>query len=256
MFGFIKKGVLFAAFLLAVFLAQPVYAGDYTVMKGDTLYGIGQFFGSSVAAIKSDNNLKSDTIYPGQVLSVRAKVYTVKSGDCLYMIAEKNGVTLYALRKANDKWDNMIYPGQKLNLPADDSGNNTSVSSGSGVIPYGADDADLLARLITAEADGEPHAAKAGVGAVVVNRVRSGKFPGTVKGVIYDVEGGYYQFTPVENGWINKPASADSIKAAYEALQGSDPSNGALFYFDDSATNAWLWSKPITARIGRMVFVQ
>jgi len=109
--------------------------------------------------------------------------------------------------------------------------------------------------LITAEAESEPYNAKVGVGGVVLNRVKDSRFPNSINGVIYEKSYGYYQFTPVENGWIHKPASEDAKRAAYDALHGSDPSNGAVYYFDDSATNKWLWSKPLAARIGRMVYV-
>ena len=111
-----------------------------------------------------------------------------------------------------------------------------------------------MARLITAEADGEPHNAKVGVGAVVVNRVKDDRFPNTISGVINQKDSQFYQFTPVENGLINKPASQDSIVAAEEALKGIDPTNGAVYYFDDSTTNSWIWSKPIAIRIDNMVY--
>jgi spore germination cell wall hydrolase CwlJ-like protein len=114
----------------------------------------------------------------------------------------------------------------------------------------------MLARLITAETTGEPYDAMVAVGAVVVNRVQSSDWPNTITSVINQKIGGYYQFTPVKNGYINNPPSDTAVKAAWDALYGKDPSNGAQFYFDDSSTNQWLWSKTITARIGRMVFVK
>lgn len=115
-------------------------------------------------------------------------------------------------------------------------------------------DLDLLARLITAEAQGEPYEAKVAVGAVVVNRVQSGSWPNTYKGVIYQNINGYYQFTPVVNGWIDKPAQPDCIKAAKAAMSGADPTNGAEFYYDDTTTNEWILSKPVSTRIGQMIF--
>ena len=54
---------------------------------------------------------------------------------------------------------------------------------------------------------------------------------------------------------INKKASSEATKAAYEALNGADPTKGALYFFDDSATNKWLWSKPLALRSGKMVYV-
>lgn len=115
-------------------------------------------------------------------------------------------------------------------------------------------DLDLLARLIMAEAQGESYDAKVAVGAVVMNRVKSGSFPNSISGVIYQKINGYYQFTPVVNGWINKPANSESINAAKAALSGTDPTKGALFYYDNKTTNPWMLSKPVSVTIGNMIF--
>lgn len=121
-------------------------------------------------------------------------------------------------------------------------------------VAYTNSDFDLLARLITAEGDGEPFNAKVAVGSVIVNRIKSHIFASTIRGVIYQRMYGYYQFTPVLNGWINKPATDESKKAAYLALNGKDMSRGALYYFDNSTKNTWLWSKQIKTQIGKLVF--
>jgi len=235
-------------------------AATYTVKSGDSLYKISKLFGTTVDAIKKSNGLSGDMIYPGQKLNVSSQTYTVKSGDTMYLIAKRYGISLDSLIKANNGLSSMIYPGQKIVIPV--AGTNTTQQSGTtsggdskAVISYTASELDLLARLVRAEAENQPYKAKVAVAAVVVNRVKSSEFANTISGVIYEKLGGYYQFTPVENGWINRPATEECIKAAKEALHGADPSNGALFYFDDSATNKWLWSKPIKARIGNMVYV-
>ncbi len=276
MFRFRKTG----AFVLGVLLLLTIplcstsaLAADYTILKNDSLHKISLLFNTPVSTIKANNNLKSNRIYPGQVLNIKAKTYKVKKGDTLYGIAKKNNVTLAALRRANNKWNNKVKTGQKLLLPAakstakSDSKATAKASTVSAtakkaseeekaVISYTNKELDLLARLITAEATGEPYNAMVGVGAVVVNRVQSKEWPSTIDKVINHVAGGYYQFTPVKNGYIEKPASDSAVKAAKAALKGSDPSKGAMFYFDDSSTNEWLWSKTITANIGSMVFVK
>jgi N-acetylmuramoyl-L-alanine amidase len=253
-----RTSALLAGVLLSTMLFVNVaYGASYTVTNNDSLFKIGQLFNTSVNTVKSDNSLTSDVIYPGQVLYVRASEYTVKSGDSLYLIAIKYGITVEALKKANGIQDNMIYPGRKLNIPAAVS---TTVAASttaavSGTISYTQAELDLLARLVTAEAGNQPYSAQVGVAAVVINRVKSDLFPNTISSVIYQKSDGYYQFTPVENGWIDKTATQTARNAALEALNGSDPSNGSLYYFDDSATNIWLWSKPLKAYIGNMVFV-
>jgi LysM repeat protein len=256
----IKKTTAFVAGTLLSFIlySTTAFAADYTVVQNDSLYKIGVLFNTTSSTIKSNNSLSSDVIYPGQVLNVPAEVHTIKSGDTLFLISKQYGITLFNLRKANNKWDDLVIPGQKLIIPSGKSTSSTSstVTTSKTVIPYTEAEVDLLARLITAEAEGETYEAKVAVGAVVVNRVKSTVWPNTITDVIYHVSGGYQQFTPVKNGYINKPATSDSIKAAWAALYGSDPSKGAMFYFDDSSTNQWLWSKPQTAYIDNMVFVK
>jgi N-acetylmuramoyl-L-alanine amidase len=253
---FKKVSIILITLSLFAAMAYPAYASSYTVKPGDSLYTVGKLFSCDAVKIMDTNNLSSNIIYPGQVLNVPAVTYTVKSGDTLYLIAKRYGVTVLSIRSASNQWNNTIKPGQVLVIPSVSS--NSNISSGSstsrGLISYTPADLDLLARLITAEAGGEPYNAKVAVGAVVVNRVRDPRFPKTIHNVVYAIDNGYYQFTPVENGWINKPASKDAISAAYDALHNIDPTKGAVFYFDDSATNTWLWSKPIAIRIDNMVF--
>ncbi len=246
-----RKLVLILVCILFSAFPATAFAADYTVVRNDSLYKISQLFNTPINTIKQDNHLTTDTLYPGQVLYVPAKIHTVITGDSLFTISRQYGVSLDSLRKANNKWNDLIVPGQQLMIPGvkPTGGANT-------VIPYTNSELDLLARLIEAEASGEMYEAKVAVGAVVVNRVLSPVWPSTITEVINHVAGGYYQFTPVKNGYINNPASSDSIRAAWAALYGSDPSKDALFYFDNSSTNQWLWSKTITAYIDHMVFVK
>ncbi|NLO10685.1 MAG: LysM peptidoglycan-binding domain-containing protein [Clostridiales bacterium] len=262
-----KAGVFIAALLLSLtMLSSFAYAADYTIVPNDSLYHIGLLFKTSANALMSDNNLSSSVIYPGQKIMVPAQVYTVKSGDTMFLIATRHNISLADLRKANNKWDNLIIPGQRLILPGikptggstgSSSNSSSSATPGSGtVIPYKNSEVDLLARLIAAEAIGEPYDAMVAVGAVVVNRVKSPEWPNSISAVINHVSAGHYQFSPVQNGFINKPATDDTIRAAWAALYGADPSKGAMFYYDSSSTNQWIRSKPVTARIGNMIFAK
>lgn len=109
----------------------------------------------------------------------------------------------------------------------------------------------LLARVIYAEAAGEPYLGKVAVGAVVLNRVRSLSFPDTIEGVIYEP----WQFSCVGNRMFNAYPNQESINAAKDALAGWDPTGGALFYFNyHVVTNSWLWSKPAAGAIGNHWF--
>lgn len=239
-------------FSFQFFSVHKAYAALYTAASGDSLYKISKLFNTTTTNLINDNNLKNTMIYPGQVLNVSCRTYTVQKGDSLYSIAQKNGITLSNLRTANNMWTDYLDCGRILNIPVTAI---TTTAQPSGIIKYSASDVDLLARLITAEAQGQPYKAKIAVGSVVLNRIKSGLFANSINAVIYQTINGYYQFTPVLNGWINKPADSESIKAAYAALGGEDPTKGALFYFDDSTTNKWLWSKPIAIIIDKLVFV-
>lgn len=110
---------------------------------------------------------------------------------------------------------------------------------------------NLLARLINGEARGEPYTGQVAVGAVVLNRVKHPSFPNTIAGVIYQPGA----FTVVSNGQINAPLLASCVKAAKDAMNGWDPTGGAIYYYNPvTATNQWIRSRPVVARIGRHVF--
>ena len=255
MFKSKKVKSLLMALSLSLLSLQSVHAASYTVAPGDSLYKIGKTFNTNASAIMENNNLSSSMLYPGQVLNITSKTYTVQNGDSLYLISQKFGISLLNLRQANNKWDDILYSGEVLNIPVSTSSSGQSTQTPSNaVISYTAAEVDLLARLIEAEAGGEPYTAKVAVGAVVVNRVKDSRFPSTITNVIYQKDSGYYQFSPVVNGMINKPATAEDRTAAYEAINGTDPTKGALYYFDDSTTNKWLWSKTVALRVDRMVF--
>jgi spore germination cell wall hydrolase CwlJ-like protein len=112
-------------------------------------------------------------------------------------------------------------------------------------------DVDLLARLVRAEAEGEPYEGQVAIAAVVLNRLKSPLFPSTVRGVIYESR----QFEPVSNGRINRPAGEDHVRAAHDALSGVDPTGGALFFFNPRGTrDSFMHGLPASVRIGGHVF--
>jgi len=93
---------------------------------------------------------------------------------------------------------------------------------------FTADEIELLAKIIHAESRGESFRGKVAVGAVIINRVYHPSFPNTIKGVIYQSG----QFKPVENGMINLSPDNDSMQAAYDAVNGVDPSKGSLYFYN------------------------
>ena len=124
------------------------------------------------------------------------------------------------------------------------SSNNSSNSTNS-------NDLNLLARLVYGEARGEPYNGQVAVAAVVLNRVESSSFPNTIAGVIYQSGA----FDVVKDGQINMAPNSTAKKAAQDALNGWDPSYGAIYYFNpNTATNKWIWSRPATVTIGNHRF--
>ena len=114
-------------------------------------------------------------------------------------------------------------------------------------------DVQLLARAINGEARGEPYEGQVAVGAVILNRVKAPNFPNTISGVIYQPGA----FTAVSDGQINVALEDEStvVKAARDALNGWDPSYGAIYYFNpNTATNKWIWSRPHIKTIGKHRF--
>lgn len=110
---------------------------------------------------------------------------------------------------------------------------------------------NLLAHLIYAEARGEPYSGQVGVGAVVLNRVKSSKFPNSVAGVIYQPGA----FDVVSDGQINYAPNTTAINAARDALNGWDPTYGCIYYFNpNTATSSWIWSRPYVITIGNHRF--
>ena len=109
----------------------------------------------------------------------------------------------------------------------------------------------LLARVISAEARGEPYAGQVAVGAVILNRVEHPSFPASIAGVVYQPGA----FTCMVDGQIDQPVAESAVRAAREALNGSDPSGGAIYYFNpQTATSAWIWSRPLIKTIGNHRF--
>ena len=130
-------------------------------------------------------------------------------------------------------------------------GIQSSSNSGGSTTTNNSSNVTLLAKAIYAEARGEPYSGQVAVGAVILNRVKSSKFPNTIAGVIYQSGA----FTAVDDGQINLTPDSTAKKAAQDALNGWDPSYGAIYYFNpNTAKNAWIWSRPVTVVIGKHRF--
>lgn len=108
-----------------------------------------------------------------------------------------------------------------------------------------------LAKVVHGEARGEPFVGQVAIAAVVLNRVESDKFGNTVNEVIFEPGA----FTAVSDGQYYLKPNDEAYRAAQAALDGWDPTNNAIYYWNPAtATNKWIWSRPITTKIGKHVF--
>lgn len=131
-----------------------------------------------------------------------------------------------------------------IGLPTGSSGSGGSTGTNSSNV-------NLLARLINGEARGETYEGQVAVGAVVLNRVSHPSFPNSISGVIYQPQA----FTAVDDGQINAAVEASCLRAARDALNGWDPTGGAIYYYNPvTATNKWIRSRPVIVTIGKHVF--
>ena len=138
---------------------------------------------------------------------------------------------------------------QKNGLTVDGkAGDQTLAAMG---LSAGGGNSSNSARLISAEARGEPYSGQVAVGAVVLNRIKHPSFPNTLSGVIYQSGA----FTCITDGQFNQPVAESAYRAARDALNGVDPSGGAIYYFNPStATSSWIWSRPLITVIGKHRF--
>ncbi|HAQ08766.1 MAG TPA: cell wall hydrolase [Bacillus bacterium] len=156
-----------------------------------------------------------------------------------------------------------VFPTDHLNAQTKDSGQNadTMTLKKTGIDKKESQSLDarfineaekkLLARLVHAEAEGEPFVGKVAVAEVVLNRVEHEKFPDTIEEVIYQKNA----FEPVQNGSINEPANKESIKAVEEALTEQQHEEELLFFYNpDTATSDWIFSREVIKTIGNHSF--
>lgn len=124
-------------------------------------------------------------------------------------------------------------------------------NSSSGTNGYTSSDVYLLAKTIYAEGRGEPYVGQVAIGAVIMNRIRSASFPNTVSGVVYQKGA----FTAVDDGQINLTPNETAMKAARDAINGWDPTGGALYYYNPAvATSAWIFDRQTVTVIGKHIF--
>ena len=183
--------------------------------------------GNEVTQIQT--KLKRWGYYTGSVDGI----YGSKTVEAVKYFQRKNGLTVDGIAGTNTL--------RAMGITSSNSTGTTNSSS----------DLNLLSKIVYGEARGEPYAGQVAVAAVVLNRVKSASFPNTIAGVIYQKGA----FDAVSDGQINLAPNSTAKKAAQDAMNGWDPSYGAIYYFNpNTATSKWIWSRPVTVTIGNHRF--
>jgi len=212
--------LIFAVNIFIIALAQRASAELYKKGSG----------GPAVTEIQT--RLKNWGYYNGDVDGV----YGSQTEKAVRWFQQKNGLS------ADGQVGDLTLAA--LGIPPSGGSSESGNSGGSGSL-------DLLARLISAEARGEPYEGQVAVGAVVLNRVNHPSFPNSVAEVIYQPGA----FSCLDDGQFDEPVAESAYRAARDAVNGWDPSYGAIYYFNPvTATSKWIWSRPLIVNIGKHRF--
>ncbi len=219
--------------LLIVLIISIISFLSYNIFfRGDrnTSYALSKYGSRSDEVRQIQTKLKRWGYYNGAVDGI----YGSQTLSAVKWFQSKNGLTVDGVAGPKTLSAMGIYSS---------SASNSTTNSSS--------DINLLSKLVYAESRGEPYTGQVAVASVVLNRVKSSSFPNSVAGVIYQSGA----FSVVNDGQINLTPNATAKKAAQDAINGWDPSYGAIYYFNpNTAKSAWIWSRPLTVVIGNHRF--
>ncbi len=223
-----KKKIIIVSTIVLISVAIVVFV---LFFQNNTVEALSKYGSRGSEVTQIQTKLKRWGYYNGNIDGI----YGTQTLNAVKYFQRKNGLTV----------DGIAGPATLKAMGIYSSSSSSSSSSSN------SNNVNLLARLIYGEARGEPYTGQVAVGAVVMNRVKSSSFPNSISGVIYQSGA----FDAVRDGQINLSPDSTSKKAAQDAINGWDPSYGAIYYFNPStATNKWIWSRPMTVTIGRHRF--
>lgn len=203
--------------------------------KGGAIETLSKYGSSGTEVRQIQTRLKQWGYYNGSV-------------DGVYGTGTKNAVTAFQ-KKHGLTADGVAGPQTlaKIGLSTGASGGST----GGGAGGFSTADVNLMARVISAESRGEPYTGQVAIGAVILNRIKHPSFPNTLAGVIYQPGA----FSCIDDGGISAPVVDSAYRAARDAMNGWDPSGGAIYYYNPAkTTNKWIWSRPLITVIGKHRF--
>ena len=220
-----KKIIFLVIFTLILLIITGI------ILKDNKVEALSKYGSRGDEVTQIQTKLKRWGYYNGNIDGI----YGSQTQEAVKYFQRKNGLTVDGIAGPATLKAMGIYSSSS-------SGSSSSTNS---------NDLNLLARVVYGEARGEPYAGQVAVAAVTLNRVKSSSFPNTLAGVVY--QSGAYD--AVRDGQINLTPDSTAKKAAQDAMNGWDPSYGAIYYFNPAtATNKWIWSRPMTVTIGNHRF--
>lgn len=218
------KPIIIITMLFIIFISYHIF------IRNEEVQALSKYGSRGQEVVTIQTKLKRWGYYNGSIDGI----YGSQTLAAVKWFQRKNGLTVDGIAGTNTLRAMGIYTSSSSSSSSNNSNN-----------------LNLLARLVYGEARGEPYTGQVAVAAVVLNRVKSSSFPNTISGVIYQSGA----FDVVKDGQINLTPNSTAIKAAQDALNGWDPSYGAIYYFNPAtATNKWIWSRPMTVTIGNHRF--
>lgn len=225
----LKRRIIPIVLLVVSILAFLLY-NIYLREDSNSSYALSKYGSRGEEVRQIQTKLKRWGYYSGNVDGI----YGSQTLAAVKWFQSKNGLTV----------DGIAGPKTLAAMGITGTSNSTSSSTSNS-------DLNLLARLVYAEARGEPYTGQVAVAAVVLNRVKNSSFPNSVAGVIYQRGA----FSVVDDGQINLTPNQTAYSAARDAINGWDPTYGAIYYFNpNTAINGWIWSRPVTVVIGNHRF--
>ena len=226
--------------IIIIFLVSLIFISYNVFFRNNEIYALSKYGSRGEEVRTIQTKLKRWGYYNGNVDGI----YGSQTLEAVKRFQKKNGLVVDGIAGTKTLQAMGIFNSSGNSGNSGSSSNNSSSSTNS-------NDLNLLSRLVYGEARGEPYTGQVAVAAVVLNRVRNSSFPNTVSGIIYQKGA----FDVVSDGQINLTPNDTAKKAAQDALNGWDPSNGAIYYFNPAtATNKWIWSRPMTVTIGKHRF--
>ena len=215
---------------ILLLIATVLFVSYNVIVRNQVSEALSRYGSRGSEVSKIQTKLKNWGYYTGSVDGI----YGSSTLSAVKKFQRKNGLTADGIAGKATL--------EKMGIFSSSSKSSGSVSSSS---------LNLISRFVYAESRGEPYKGQVAVAAVILNRVKDSRFPNTISGVVYQSGA----FTCVSDGQINLSPNDTARKAAQDAMNGWDPTYGAIYYFNpNTATSKWIWSRPMTVTIGKHRF--